>query len=414
MKVIHLNYYDLFGGAARATYRIHRSLIKANINSKMWVNEKSSEDWTVEGPKNKIEKILNYLRPRLINNSILKMTNIKTDVIKSISLLPSLWVKRINDSDADIVNIHWIQNEMMSIKDISKIKKPLVWTFHDMWAICGIEHFFDNNRWLEGYNSKNRSNDETGFDLSCWTWKRKQKHWKNPIQIVTPSTRLAKCVQRSKLMSNWPVAVIANTLDVEKFKPIDKKIACELLNLPQNIPLVMFNASDYNNINKGYDLFLSAIKYLKNKSKLKQFQIVIFGKDNLKTLTNFGIKTHYVDFLHDEISLSLIYSAADLVVIPSRFESFGQVASEAQACGTPVVSFETGGLTDIISHKKTGYLAKQFDIKDLANGITWCLEQNHKKLFNKIIRDSAVSKYSEKQISSSYLKIYEKVIKNFK
>jgi glycosyltransferase involved in cell wall biosynthesis len=225
MKVIHLSYSDTEGGAARATYRIHRALIKESINSEMWVNRKISEDWTVHEPNNKIEKILNEIRPRLINNSLVKMMKTKNDLIKSPSLLPSLWVKRINDSDADVVNIHWVQNEMLSIKDISKIKKPLVWTLHDMWAFCGVEHYSAENRWREGYNFKNRPTYETGLDISLWTWKRKKKYWKNPIQIVTPSLWLAKCVQESKLLSCWPVSVIANTLNVEKFRPINKKIA---------------------------------------------------------------------------------------------------------------------------------------------------------------------------------------------
>jgi len=414
MKVIHLSYSDTEGGAARATYRIHRALIKESINSEMWVNRKISEDWTVHEPNNKIEKILNEIRPRLINNSLVKMMKTKNDLIKSPSLLPSLWVKRINDSDADVVNIHWVQNEMLSIKDISKIKKPLVWTLHDMWAFCGVEHYSAENRWREGYNFKNRSTYETGLDISLWTWKRKKKYWKNPIQIVTPSFWLAKCVQESKLLSCWPVSVIANPLNVEKFRPINKKIAREQLNLPQNIPLVVFGALGASNINKGFDLLLSTIKYMKSEATIKPFELVIFGQNKPKSLPNIGIPTHYIGYLYDDISLSLIYSAADLVVVPSRFESFGQVASEAQACGTPVVTFEVGGLIDIIKHKQTGYLAKAFDIKDLANGINWVLEQNDKSILSNAIRTRAISKFAEKKIALSYLDMYKKVVEGLK
>ena len=122
MKIIHLNYSDINGGAARAAYRVHNSLIKESINSKMWVNKKFSDDWTVEGSTSKVIRLLNELRPRLINHTLVKMLKTKNKIIHSPSILPSDWLKKINNSDADIVNLHWIQNEMMSVKDISKSK----------------------------------------------------------------------------------------------------------------------------------------------------------------------------------------------------------------------------------------------------------------------------------------------------
>ena len=98
------------------------------------------------------------------------------------------------------------------------------------------------------------------------------------------------------------------------------------------------------------------------------------------------------------------------MVVPSRLEAFGQTASEAHACGTPVVSFDIGGLPDIIEHQKTGYLAKPFDTRDLANNITWVLEQSvSNKLGNKAL-ERAVEKFSEKKISEDYINIYKKLL----
>ena len=79
---------------------------------------------------------------------------------------------------------------MLSVSDISKIKKPLVWTLHDMWGFCGAEHVSWDKRWVDGYNVDNRPNYESGFDINRWTWLRKLKYWKKPIQIITPSTWL--------------------------------------------------------------------------------------------------------------------------------------------------------------------------------------------------------------------------------
>ena len=128
MKVIHFNYSDINGGAARATYRIHHALRENNIDSRLWVNKASSGDWTVEEPISKLEKILVELGPRIINNSLVKMLKTGNQIIHSPSVFPSKWVSRINSSDADIIHLHWIQGEMLSIANIAKIKKPIVWT----------------------------------------------------------------------------------------------------------------------------------------------------------------------------------------------------------------------------------------------------------------------------------------------
>ena len=413
MKVIHLSHSDINGGAARAAYRIHQALLREDISSRMWVNKAISDDWTVKGPFGNLEKILVELRPRLINNTLLKMFN-TNGLIHSVSLFPSSWVKRINNSNADLVNLHWIQDEMLSIADISKIKKPIVWTLHDEWGFCGTEHYTSNNRWREGYSSNNRPNYETGFDLNRWNWKRKIKYWKNPIQIVTPSKWLAQCVNGSKLMQNWPVSVIPNPINVDSWKPVDKKISREQLNLPSKKTLILFGAiGGIKSPYKGFDLLLLALKNLNDNPKAKDLELVVFGQSRPKLTPSCSFPIHFMGHMHDDISLRLLYSAADVMVVPSRSEAFGQTALEAQICGIPVVAFNIGGLPDIVDHKKTGYLAKAFNTEDLANGIMWVLKQRKINLLSNKIREQAVFKFSGKKIASSYLNIYKKVINQF-
>ena len=83
----------------------------------------------------------------------------------SFNWFPSLLDREINKSDNDIVNLHWIQNEMISIESISRIKKPIVWTFHDAWAFCGTEHYpngLEDDRYIKGYKKNNRPSNESG------------------------------------------------------------------------------------------------------------------------------------------------------------------------------------------------------------------------------------------------------------
>jgi glycosyltransferase involved in cell wall biosynthesis len=411
MKIIHLAYSDYIGGASVAAIRIHNCLYKNNINSRLWVNEKFSKHFAVEEPFNKISKNFKRLG-RYITFPLLKVIKTNVPIHHSPSVFPSNWVKLINNSDADIVNLHWIQRETMSIKDISQIKKPIVWTLHDMWAFCGAEHYTNDNRWREGYYSNNRPNYESGFDLNRWTWNRKKKYWKNPIQIVTPSTWLAKCVKESALMKNWPVSVIASPIDTDQWTPMNKKNARQLLNLPPDANLILFGAvGGEKDPRKGYDLLLSALDYVKADKKIKKIELVVFGQSKTKSQLDLGFPIHYFGHLENNLILRNLYNAADLMAVPSRQDNLPNTAVEAQACGTPVVSFDIGGLPDIVEHQKTGYLAKAFDTRDLANGITWVLEQNDSNKLGNNARERAVEKFSEKKTSEDYMNIYKKLCK---
>jgi glycosyltransferase involved in cell wall biosynthesis len=400
MKVIHLNYSDISGGAGRAAYRIHHCLRGAGVDSQMWVNKATAGDWTVQGPTTKFEKVLTALRPRLVG-PLVKALRTENPIIHSPCLLPSQWVKRINSSDADLVHLHWVQGEMLSIADIAKIKKPMVWTLHDMWAFCGAEHYTSGNRWREGYNRSNRPAHESGFDLNRWAWLRKRKHWRQPIQLVTPSRWLAQCVKESALMCDWPVTVIPNPIDLERFAPLDQSLARQLLGLPQDLPLVLFGAlGGCRDPRKGFDLLQAALNDL--RGQVHGMQLVVFGQIAPKDPPDFGFPIHYTGQLHDDFSLRAVYSAADVFALPSRQDNLPNTGVEALACGTPVVAFDTCGLPDIVEHRHTGYLAQAFDTEDLAAGIRWVLAESQRREpgpasgieMRKICRQRAVDRFS--------------------
>ena len=401
MKVLHINRSDV-GGAGRAVYRIHSALRSAGVDSTMWVNHSLTGDWTVKTPLKPVDRLFMRAAPHLANLST-KFLRTKNHIIHSPAFLPSKWLKYINDSDYDLVHLHWIGGEMLSIKDIAHINKPLVWTFHDMWPFCGAEHVSFDCRWKDGYLSTNRPSYESGFDLNRWTWERKNKYWKSPKQIVAPSNWLASCVRESRLMKNWPVTVIPNCLDITRWKPIDRDLARELIGLPKNIPIVLFGAYGAGanaSFHKGFDLLASTFEYL--HKKIDNIQLMVFGQLEPECPPNFGIPINYAGFLHDDLSLRILYSAVDVLVVPSRAESFCQTASEAHACGTPVVSFAVGGLRDIVDHRQTGYLAEPFDPMDLAKGICWTLEKD----LRASARSRATNLFSNGIVARNYIQCY--------
>ena len=409
MKVIHINTSDT-GGAGRAVYRLHKSLTKIGLNSEMWVNTSNHKDSSVKSPNNIKSKFLSLLR-RNLKKTLMMFVKTKNPILHSPSFLPSSWVKKINSSDADIVNLHWVQHEMLSVSDISKIKKPLVWTLHDMWGFCGAEHVSWDSRWKEGYDYHNRLKNENGFDINRWTWARKVKYWKKPLKIIAPSIWLKRCVNESKLMRGWPCKTIPNTIDTNFWKPTIKYLARRSLNFPQKSYILAFGSSNaIQEPHKGFDLLLEALQKIK-KEKLINLELVIFGQKKISRSIQLDIPFYNIGFLKN-VDLKELYNAVDAVVVPSRLEAFGQIASEASACETPVIAFNTSGLKDIVIHKVTGYLAKQFEVEDLSKGIVWVLENSEIKQLGYNARKHVLDNFSNNLVAKKYLETYKEILNN--
>jgi glycosyltransferase involved in cell wall biosynthesis len=408
MKVLALSFSDLDGGAARACYRLHTSLRDVGIDSEIWVNSVKSRDPSVHGPIGKWAKAMALLRPRLAT-PLRRMLHTDNPIIHSPAVVPSRWPERLNASEADVVHLHWVQGEMLSINDIARIRKPIVWTLHDMWAFCGAEHYTTDLRWRDGYLRDNRPDHESGFDLNRWTWERKRMQWSIPMHIVCPSQWLAGCVRASALMHDWPVSFIPNPIDFNRWRPIAPSLARQLMHLPQDCPLLLFGAmGGGRDVRKGHDLLLAALVILRSEPSLRNLRVVVFGQHAPDPPLNLDFPVHYAGHLDDDFSLRALYSAADVMVIPSRQDNLPNTGLEAQACGTPVVAFNTGGLADIVEHRITGALATPFEPESLAAEIRWVLE-DRQRLGQLSANARAKRLSSPERVAQLYTEVYRSV-----
>ena len=412
MKILHISSSDGGGGAAIAALRIHQSLNTSNIDSSMFVAKKISNQPKVFSYKNNITKLYALIKTG-IGAKVTKLQLTDNNVIHSISFIPSRLEKFINRSSFDPVHLHWVQGEMISIESIGRINKPLVWTLHDNWAFLGSEHLpldeFDT-RYKEGYLKSNKPKGHKLFDFDRWCWERKKKNWVKEIPIVCPSEWLANCVKQSALMKSWPVNVIPNPLDVEIFKPFDQKIARELFNLPQDKKIILFGSMDgTNNKNKGWDLLSKALKIV--AQNIPDAISVIFGQSDGDHSSEINIPIIYVGKLNDPQSLAMLYSAADITIVPSRIESFGQIASESISCGTPAIAFDCTGLKDVIKNDETGFLVDPYDYVKLGKSIIKLLKNDSKiNQFKIACRERALKLWSYKAISKKYMDLYLKIL----
>ena len=416
MKVLHLSTSELAGGAAIAASRLNNAMNKCEIKiqSKLRVIYKQTNNPNVIGTTSSFAKFINKVKCKISLN-IQKLQKTDNNVLHSISLFSSSILNEINNSDADIVNLHWIQGEMLSIKDIGLIRKPLVWTLHDSWAFSGSEHYpndLSDRRYIDGYLKNNRNKKSTGIDIDRIIWLRKRRLWKNKISIICPSEWLMNCAKKSSLFKDKNVIKIPNLTPLDTFNPRSKKVSREVFGFSQKSKIILFGAlGGTQDLRKGWDLLEIALKEL--VIKIKNIKVVIFGQERPDIIPNINCPLIYLGKIKDNNELAFLYSSADVMLVPSRIESFCQVASEAQSCGLPVVSFNTTGLKDVVSHKITGYLCEAFNPDSLVDGVCWVLKNKERTNFiRKQASQRAKSLWDEKKIVRQYFNFYKTLLSN--
>jgi glycosyltransferase involved in cell wall biosynthesis len=407
-SILHVSTHADFGGAARASVRIAQCQYQHGLDSELLCMTSVATSAVVKkfepvSITDKLHTVQNFLRrsraPSYKDSPLL----IGEDSEIS-HYVPGL-LSHINDSSKQIINLHWI-NGLLSIKEIGSINKPVVWTLHDMWAFCGCEHYTTESRWRDGYSESNRLEHEFSSDINRRAWDQKRMHWSSPMHIVSPSHWLAHCVRQSALMRDWPVSVIPYPIDTEFWTPLPQSLARKLLGLPERVPLVLFGAFGAGrDPRKGFDLLRDALENL--RADIPDLELAVFGQADAHTLTDLGLRTHFSGHLDDDTRLRAMYSAADVFVLPSRQDNLPNTGIEALACGTPVVAFDTGGMPDIVIHKKTGYLSKPFDTDDLAKGISWVLENSKTEELRERSRTFAVQQFSCSSVAAKYASIYQ-------
>ena len=413
MNVLHLTMEDGNNGAGRAAHRLHRALKANGTHSEMWVDSKTTSDPDVFVPSGMWFNTTRNARIAFEQvPTILAGQRGRTQA--TMAHFGGLSAAKVNNSNADVVNLHWPGFGYMTIEQIGRITKPTVWTMHDMWPILGAEHYAPDGphaRWRAGYQRDNRPEPHHGRDLDRWAWQRKRKSWRTPMQVVAPSQWLADCVASSPITGSWPVTVIPNPIDTEVFKPHDQREARALLGLPMDKPLILFGViAGREQDRKGWDLLQQALTTM--HQSVPDAELVVIGgtaEDSHAQVSH--LPTHWLGRLQDDLTLALAYSAATIAVVPSRQDNLPQSATEPQACGCPVVAFNTCGLPSAIEHEVTGLLAQPFDTDDLARAMTTLLTNSElRDGMSRAARQRAVNLWSESVVAAQYAEVYANLL----
>ena len=410
MKIIFINTLGQEGGAGRAAFRLLKGLQNNDIEGLMLAQSDTRGDPLLIGSKYFFSKKIAKFRKHLDSVPTIIYPRRKRVPFSS-NFLPDGVSLKLLSLNPEIIHLHWISGNFIRIESFKSFQKPIIWTMHDMWPFTGGCHFdFYCGKYRTGCGYCPILGSQSKRDLSHWNLNRKYKAWKNlKLTLVTPSNWLAQCVKKSLIFKNKKVYVIPNGLNLEIYRPYNKKKVRTNFSLPIDKKLVLFggwfNISDER---KGIKLIKSIIDNLIALGWKEKVELVTFGSP-LNITTEF--KVHNLGPITNELILAKIYSMADVFVTPSLQDNLPNTVMEAIGCGTPCVAFNIGGMSDMIVHKKTGFLADPFNLRALSYGITWVLSDDSRwKQLSHLCRMKAKAEFEIKKVSLRYRELYKNII----
>lgn len=396
MKVVHIISQEV-GGAARAALRINTALNQCGVDSSVLVLHKVNNNHETQSifQSDLAWNIFRIIRK--ISNTKLRRYNLIGDFYVGyigVNILKTQVVQ-----EADVINLHWVNDGMLTLRQISKLSKAgktLVWTMHDMYSFTAGCYY---DKECAGY--KIGCNKCILGDESDKTSKFVREQFEKKYKIYR-DTNMCFCgcsewismsASESLLTQEKRIVNIPNPIDINIFKPCNIEETRKHFNLVTQKKIILFGAvSADSDPRKGFKYLQQIIK----KVDPNKYLLAVFGNAGKIQQAENQFEIIEIGKVNSDNLLAGIYSTADVFVAPSIQENLSNTVMEALACGTPVVAFNVGGMRDMIDHKKNGYLAKAFDVDDFVIGIE-----------NVIANEAAYSANAVRKVASTFS--YDKV-----
>lgn len=414
------------GGAGGGARRLHRALLRNGIDSRFWFargRDTSGEvgirqlEWSRGNNKG---KPLHHLSQRYKKKSAkirLALHLFGRSRGLEIFTVPCLPTRTLYDPSlmrGDVLHLHWVSMMIDYASFFASIPNdmPIVWTLRDINPLTGGCHYTSG---CEAFASECKHCPQLGRrgerDLANRSFHTKLTAVRDKnIHVVANSHWTERQARKSRILANArSFQTIHNGLDVEQFTPQDRSESRQHFGLPQDASVIAFGADRIDNRRKGLRELLDALTLLGSDRRVVA---LCFGKGELpKSRTLPEVKS--VGHVSSTNELARLYSAADVFVISSLEEAFGQTGIEALACGTPVVGFDTGGIPDYVRPQQTGLLAKVGNSVDLARQIAWILDRpDERERMSTLARSVAVNDFHHDKLARKYIELYRTVRQN--
>ncbi len=414
MKVAHIGYlYGLSntGGAAIASTRLHLALLGEGIDSHYICIRKCEEGPHVHELPTGLKRRIYFALTKLLR-CVWKLTSYHRSI--SLNLIPLFGLERLLlKLQPDVVHVHWLNADVMSFEQLGHLRKifpstHFVVNLHDLFMINSIEPYpREDRRYLNGFMH------EDSTRLERWLFNRKRRVIRKlnetvqgcierPLAFVGPSEWVVDCCRRSVIGRGVSAYVIPNLID-----PCFSYDSS--LSLPHGKFTILYGAfggrkSQY----KGFDDLAAALSLLPPEVKADS-ELYIFGEDADACETE-GVATHFLGKITSPQRLVSVYHRVDAFAFPSREETQGMTKIEAMFCGLPVVVFGRTACAEGIEHGVSGWIAKDGDITQYAEGIQWMFglwKENRLGILKETISERARRFFSQEDIVGKMAQIYE-------
>jgi glycosyltransferase involved in cell wall biosynthesis len=422
MKVIQLTRFDTGDGVSHAAHRLHTGLLSLGIESMMFVEE------TIRGTFND-PTVMRFQPPLALRSRVrrrLRRMQIAGALARYRATRPNHYEIFSDDRtpygselpaqlpEADIVHVHTMYQFVDYQAFFASVPQhtPVVRTLHDVSFFTGGCHGPGAcTRYTERCGACPKLGSRSEGDLSRQIWQRKRRALervpRNRLHVVSPSRWLAQEAKRSGLLRDVPVSVIPSGVDTEMFRPRDKNAARETLGIPQDARVVLFVADTIDNPMKGFPILAEAV----NGSASRVFLVSVGGG---ATETEVRVPYLHVGRISNERLLSLVYSAADVLAVPSlagHSENFPLVALEGMACGTPIVGSDVGGIPDLVRPGVSGQLCPAQDVNALRTAMEEMLDDPARTAAMAVnCRRIVLEEYSLEMYVRRYAELYHSML----
>lgn len=415
MKVALFSTYS-DGGAGIAAVRLHQGLRKIGLDSTFFYKWKHKE---VDGGKQILsEEVHNRIFEAYVKQNF--MENIHDGNTVCTAMYPGIGFQFLDVlSHYDVYHFHWIASfiSMEAIQKISQWGRPLIWTLHDQNPMTGTCHYAGT---CEQYKSAcvecpQMKKQMEGAVLGLF--KLKETAMPPNIVVVSPSKWLADCARQSKIFKKHRVEVIENALDLSIYYQRDRNYSRKYFQLPDDAKVILFGANDLKEKRKGMHLLLEAVQQFKSNPQYasllaeEKLWVLTFGYVS-SVIDQLGIPCKAIGYTDNDEVLAMAYSSADVVALPSLEDNLPNIMLEGMACGTPVVSFATGGMKDVIEDGKNGFLVPEGDCTAFAKALGLVLDGGNG--MRRFCREFAEKRFMLQKQAEKYADLYRELVKEKK
>lgn len=354
MRVLCINTADVKGGAAIVANRLRYTLEKEHAVQCLSLVGKKTQD---------NDMVLQTRGPlgEWIEKNIDRTTRLLGLQYQFFPFSSAAIIATIKHFKPDVIHIHNTHGGYFQTDLLEKISTygPIVWTLHDMWSFSGnAAHTFDDHSWrtLQNSNHLTKIYPSIGINTGAWLLKQKKSTYKKSnITLVTPSRWLEKIAKESPVFEDKEVLHIKNGIDLNAFRPRSKAALRKSLDLPVDEPVIMFSAEFMKNNPWKGGVDLLTILSLVNENTQTKIHMVVTGEGEINWENSFSnLVIHKTGYMASEELMAQYLSACDVFLYPTRADNLPNSLIEAIGCGTPCVTFDVGGCSEIIVDNVNG------------------------------------------------------------